>query len=223
MESLSDITWFGHASFQFVDEDGKRIYYVDPFQMPIDRSLEKADLLFITHAHPDHLSPSDIAPLLKSDTTVIAPIDCLEKLHLSKQQQYPILPNEQHIVKGFSFLTLPAYNTHAQKRSFHPQENNWVGYVFTLNGKKIYHAGDTDLIPEMETLAALHLDIALLPIGGTYTMDVEEAARAANMIAAKTTIPMHYRRLLGDAYKEAEEAFKKLVTNSTVVILSQIS
>lgn len=222
MDAVRNITWFGHASFQFTDENEKRIYYVDPFEMP-SKPLEKADLLFITHAHSDHLSPDDIAPLLQPDTTIIAPIDCLETLHLSEAQQYPILPNEEHTVKGFHFLTIPAYNISPEKLSFHPPENNWVGYVFTLNGQKIYHAGDTDIIPEMNVLSRLHLDIAMLPIGGTYTMDVEEAARAANLIAAKTTIPMHYKKLLGDTYKAAEEQFKTLVTNSEVLILPQVS
>jgi len=222
MDVVHNISWFGHASFQFTDTNGNRIYYVDPFELP-NKPLEKADLLFITHAHSDHLSPDDIAPLLQPDTTIIAPIDCLEKLHLPEDQQYPILPNEEHTVKGFHFLTVPAYNISPEKLSFHPQANNWVGYVFTLNGKKIYHAGDTDIIPEMEILSRLHLDIAMLPIGGIYTMDVEEAARAANMIAAKITIPMHYRRLLGENYKATEEQFKTLVTNSQVLILPQVS
>lgn len=222
METVPHITWLGHASFQFVDTHGNCIYYVDPFELP-NKPLDKADLLFITHAHPDHLSPHDIAPLVKEDTCVIAPIDCLEKLTLGEDQQYPILPGEEHTVKGFHFITIPAYNVDAEKRSFHPKANNWVGYVFTLNGKKIYHAGDTDIIPEMETLASLHIDIALLPMGGTYTMDVTQAAQAANIITAKITIPMHYKKLLGDGYKQAEEQFKKLVTKSHVVILDEVS
>ncbi len=222
MDSLSNITWFGHASFSLLDENGKRIYYIDPFELP-NKPLEKADLLFITHAHADHFSPKDLTSLLKDDTTVIAPIDCLEQLHLSENQQYPVMPHEEHVVKGIEFVTIPAYNTHAERLSAHLKENNWVGYVITINGQKIYHAGDTDIIPEMETLAALHLDVALLPIGGKFTMDVAEAAKAANMIGAKKTIPMHYKKLLGENYKEAEEQFKKLVRNSEVIILPEVS
>jgi L-ascorbate metabolism protein UlaG (beta-lactamase superfamily) len=221
MYSLKDITWYGHASFLFVDHNGNRMYYIDPFDLP-KIPLKKADIIFITHAHPDHLSPNDIAPLLQEDTSVIAPIDCLEQLHLSENQQYPVLPHEEHIVKGIEFITLPAYNTHKERLNAHPKAKNWVGYVITLNGRKLYHAGDTDFIPEMETLHALHLDIAMLPIGGTYTMDIEEAAKAANTIAAKTTVPIHYKRLLGEAAKTAEETFKKLVTNSTVTLLEEV-
>jgi L-ascorbate metabolism protein UlaG (beta-lactamase superfamily) len=91
-----------------------------------------------------------------------------------------------------------------------------------LNGKKIYHAGDTDFILEMKSLKDLNLDIAMLPIGGTYTMEAREAAQAANAICAKITIPMHYRRLLGKNHPEAEEKFRSLVKNSKVVILNEL-
>jgi L-ascorbate metabolism protein UlaG (beta-lactamase superfamily) len=221
MQELADIRWFGHASFLFTDKNGNRIYYIDPFSLPAI-AHEKADIVFITHAHSDHLSPKDLTPLLKEDTCVIAPIDCLENLQLLETQQYPIQPHEDHIVKGVEFITLPAYNTHKDRLSAHPKAKNWVGYVITLNGRKIYHAGDTDFIPEMETLAALHLDVAMLPIGGIYTMEAEEAAKAANIIQAKITVPMHYKRLLGDKATEVEETFKKIVTNSTVVILEEV-
>ena len=109
-----------------------------------------------------------------------------------------------------------------QRLSFHPKANNWVGYIFELNGQKIYHAGDTDFTEEMRNLKNLNLDVALLPIGGTYTMDVQEAAEAANEIAAKTTIPMHYKNLVGENYKSIEEEFKRLVKNSKVVILKEL-
>jgi L-ascorbate metabolism protein UlaG (beta-lactamase superfamily) len=222
MDSLRSITWYGHASFSFVDENGNCIYYIDPFELP-QKPLEKADLIFITHAHADHLSPKDLTPLLKEDTCVIAPIDCLEHIELLENQKYPVQPHENHVVKGIEFITIPAYNTHPQRLKAHPKENNWVGYVITINGKKMYHAGDTDSIPEMETLTSLHLDVAMLPIGGTYTMDVTEAAQVANNIQAKITIPMHYKKLLGDRYKEAEEQFKKLVATSEVVIMEEIA
>lgn len=220
MEALQDINWFGHASFSFLDKNGNHIYYIDPFELP-KKPLEKADIIFITHVHSDHLSPSDLMPLIKEDTIVVAPIDCLDKLDLLESQKYPVLPHKEHVVKGVEFVTIPAYNTDTSKRSYHPKENNWVGYVITINDQKIYHAGDTDIIPEMETLSSLHIDVALLPIGGTYTMDVTQAAQAANMIHAKITIPMHYKKLLGDQYKQAEEQFKKLVTKSKVVILPE--
>lgn len=237
---MEDIKWFGHASFSFTDNKGNRIYYVDPFDLPAGRQgltfqpLEKADLIFITHAHPDHFSQNDIDKIIKNDTVIIAPPDILEKIDIGAERKVRVEPNKSYEVKpahhdsqgnaggGFKFSTIPAYNNHPDKLSFHPKANNWVGYIFELNGKKIYHAGDTDFIEEMKSLKELNLDIAMLPIGGHYTMNEEEAAEAANEIGAKYTVPMHYRRNVGDRYPQVEENFKKLVTNSKVVILEEL-
>jgi len=222
MENLDDISWLGHASFFFTDKNGNKIYFVDPFQLG-ERTLEKADLIFITHAHPDHFSQGDIDKIIKNDTTIIAPPDILEKIDIDNKRKVTVEPNKNYEVKGFSFQTIPAYNNNPKRLSFHPQKNNWVGYIFNINGKKIYHAGDTDFIDEMKALKDLDLDVAMLPIGGTYTMYVDEAAQAANAICAKITVPMHYKNVLGEAYSNAEETFKKLVTNSKVVIFEELA
>ena len=218
---MENITWFGHASFSFKDANGNRIYYVDPFDLTAIK-LEKADLVFITHAHQDHFSPVDLAKIVKDDTIIIAPPDILAKIDRRAELKQAIEPNKNYEVKGFRFQTIPAYNNNPEKLHFHPRENNWVGYIFELNGQKIYHAGDTDFIPEMKSLKDLNLDVAMLPIGGKYTMEVEEAAEAANAIAAKVTVPMHYRRLNSDNYQEIEAKFKSLVTNSKVEILEEL-
>lgn len=215
---MEDIKWFGHASFQFTDKNGNKIYYVDPFDLKGEK-FEPADLIFITHAHQDHLSINDIAKLIKPDVTIVAPKSCIDLLTFNNEK-IAVFPNSNYNIKGFEFKTVPAYNI---SKPFHPKENNWVGYIFNLNGKKIYHAGDTDFIPEMNELKSLNLDIAMLPMGGTYAMDVDEAIKAANTISAKITIPMHYKRLLGGSYKEAEEKLKAGVTNSKVVILEEIT
>jgi len=220
---VKDITWYGHASFKLLDKTtGNIIYYIDPFNFPTTISLEPADLIFVTHAHADHLSPTDIKKILKDDTVIILPADSIDKLAISNRK-VAVLPNQEYNVRDVKFQTIPAYNNKLQRIQAHPKENNWVGYIFSVNGGKVYHAGDTDFIDEMKTLADLYVDIAMLPIGGTYTMDVEEAIEAANAIGAKITIPMHYRRLLGGAYKEAEEKFKKGVTKSEVIILEEMS
>lgn len=221
MENFSDITWFRHASFLFVDnQTGQKIYYIDPFQLPA-RNLEKADIVFVTHAHSDHLSEGDITQILKDDTVVVATPDSLQTLNVSVKK-YPVEPNKKYDVRGFIFETVPAYNVNPQRLNFHPKSNNWVGYIFEINGRKIYHAGDTDFIPEMNTLNRLSIDIAMLPMGGTYTMTVEEAIIAANAISAKYTVPMHYKRLLGERSKEAEEKLKSGVKNSEVIILDEL-
>ncbi len=218
---MENISWHGHAGFSFVDEKGNRIYYVDPFDLK-GKSLQKADIIFITHAHYDHFSQTDIQKIIKDDTVMIAPPDILEKVDISQNRKLGVEPLKDYEIKGFKFQTIPAYNNHPDKLNFHPKNNNWVGYIFNLNDKKIYHAGDTDFIEDMRRLKSLNLDIAMLPIGGTYTMDVNEAAQAANTICAKITIPMHYKNLLKESSKDAEQKFKKLVTNSKVVILEEL-
>ena len=218
---MEEINWIGHASFFFVDKNGNKIYFIDPFQLK--SNLKPAAIIFITHAHPDHFSPKDIEKILKENTTIVAPKDILEKIEIEETRKVAVLPNQKYEVPGFSFETIPAYNNSPEKLKFHPKEKNWIGYIFNLNGQKVYHAGDTDFIDEMKKLKDLNLDIAMLPIGGTYTMEVEEAARATNAISARITIPMHYKNILGGDYKKAEDKFKVLVTNSKVEILEELT
>ena len=218
---MENIQWLGHASFHFIDGNGHKIYYVDPFDLE-SLTPQKADLVFITHAHQDHFSLIDLKKILKDDTIIIAPPDILREIGRKEALKQAVEPNKSYAVKGFKFQTIPAYNTNPEKLHFHPKNNHWVGYIFELNGKKIYHAGDTDFIPEMKELKNLNLDVAMLPIGGKFTMEVEEASEAANAIAAKITIPMHYKRLNPANYQELEEKFKQLVTASKVEVLEEL-
>ena len=216
---LKNIKWFGHASFMIKDENtGNNVYYIDPFEFKGD-GKEKADIVFITHAHGDHCSPNDVRKILKNDTTIVLVKGCDSLRNLTKSQLL-VEPNNEYEVKGLKFRTIPAYNINAERLKFHPKENKWVGYILNVNNMTIYHAGDTDFIPEMKTLGKLN--VAMLPIGGTYTMDADEAIHAANAINADVTIPMHYRRLLPDNYKEVEERFKKGVKGK-VVVMEQFS
>lgn len=220
---VDNIRWWGHASFAITDtSNNNRIYFIDPFELPGSVS-DKADLIFVTHAHYDHLSEGDINRILKPETTVIATPDSLATLKIPDEQKFPVASNNSYKVKGTKFETIPAYNVRPERLNYHPRSNNWVGYILFVNNQKIYHAGDTDFISEMRNLASKSLDIAMLPMGGSYTMAVDETIEAANAIAAKITIPMHYRRLLGGKSKEAEEKLKSGVTNSKVVILEEIS
>lgn len=205
----------------FTDKNDNKIYYVDPFDLKLP-DLKPADLVFITHAHQDHFSPNDLAKIVKDDTIIIAPPDILAQVDRNENLKQMVEPNKSYEVKNFKFSTIPAYNNKPEQLQFHPKTNNWVGYIFELNGQKIYHAGDTNFIEEMKSLKDLHLDIALLPMDGHYTMTVEEAASAANAICAKITIPMHFRRQNPNNYQELEEKFKNMVTNSTVQILEEL-
>ena len=220
---MENISWFGHASFAITDSlNGNRIYFIDPFELPSDNS-DKADLIFVTHAHYDHLSEGDINHILKPDAIVIATPDSLATLKIVNEQKFEVTPNNSYEVKGTKFETIPAYNVRPERLNFHPKLNNWVGYILFVNNQKIYHAGDTDFIPEMQNFPCKSLDIAMLPMGGKYTMEVEEMIEAANAIKAKITIPMHYRRLLGNKSSDSEQKLQQGVTNSKVVILEEIS
>ncbi|HYM65026.1 MAG TPA: MBL fold metallo-hydrolase [Candidatus Sulfotelmatobacter sp.] len=215
------INWLGNSGFSFHDNMGNNIYFIDPLEIN-QKIKDKADLIFITHAHSDHFSPKDIDKILKTESVIVAPPDILEKID-KKNVKISVEPNKEYEAKGFKFWTFPAYNTHPNRLKFHPKVNNWVGYFFNINGKKIYHAGDTDFIPEMEVLAKWKIDIAMLPIGGTYTMDALEAAKAANAIGAKITIPMHYKMQAREKADQFLEEFKKMVINSKVLILEELN
>ena len=192
---MNNIHWLGHASFKLT---GEKIIYIDPYEIS---ETEKADIILITHTHHDHLSMDDIEKIRKLDTVIFAPEDARSKLSDFKS----VKPYQVFNVGKIRIETVPAYNL---DKEFHPEEKNWVGYVIEVDKQRIYHAGDTDLIPEMSELK--DIDVALLPIGGTYTMDVTEALQAVNIIAPKIAIPMHYGKLSGT--KMDAEKFKQLAS-----------
>ncbi|MFH1133355.1 MAG: MBL fold metallo-hydrolase [Nanoarchaeota archaeon] len=200
-----DITWLGHACFKV--KAGKTIYF-DPFQLKSD---EPADFILITHDHYDHCSLADIKKVATPKTIIFATPDCQSKLSSLNVRNVTLLePGKKVAVDGLTIEAVPAYNTN---KRFHPKENGWLGYILTVGGKRIYHAGDTDLIPEMQRIKA---DIALLPVSGTYVMTAEEAAKAADIIKPKVAIPMHCGSIvgtLGDA-----ERFKSLAKANVMVM-----
>ncbi|HEY6953338.1 MAG TPA: MBL fold metallo-hydrolase [Bacteroidota bacterium] len=197
------IHWYGHASFR-VEDNGKQLYF-DPWKLR--GALPKADIIFITHGHYDHFSPQDIDKIRDSTTILVAPGDVAKSL---KGNVVGVVPGEDYVVLGLNVGTIRAYNLSKQ---FHPKQNNWIGYCVTLStGQRIYDAGDTDSTPEMRNVAC---DIALLPCGGTYTMDAKEAAAAANIFAPKAVIPMHWGDIVGT--KEDVEEFRKYFKGTTIV------
>ena len=191
---LENIKWLGHAGFKI---KGEKTVYIDPFKI---KETEPADIIIITHEHFDHLSPEDINKIQTGKTVVVTTPDCLIKVSGNIKA---INPGTVLNVDGIQIEAVPAYNTNKQ---FHPRANGWVGVIVTVNGKRIYHAGDTDNIPEMAYLK--NIDIALLPVSGTYVMTAEEAADAANRIMPKVAVPMHYGTIVGT--KADAEKFKKL-------------
>ncbi|RXA21297.1 MBL fold metallo-hydrolase [Methanosarcina sp. MSH10X1] len=196
------IRWLGHAGF-ILEGGGKKIY-IDPYDLREEPAFDdKADILLITHEHSDHCSPDDIRKVRRSDSTTLIPesLSLQFKGDARRIAEGDVLADGLEI-KGTRIEVVPAYNI---DKPYHPRGSG-VGYIVELGGIRIYHAGDCDFFPEMKNIRA---DVALLPIGGTYTMDEEEAARAALAISPKDVIPMHYGK--PGITKGEPEKFKALV------------
>jgi L-ascorbate metabolism protein UlaG (beta-lactamase superfamily) len=200
-----NIHWLGHDTFKIV---GEKIIYTDPFKI---KKSDRADIILITHEHFDHCSPDDVKKIQGPDTVIVATPDCAGKL---SGKVKTVKPGDNITVEGVNIEAVPSYNTNKQ---FHTKDSNWVGYIFTVNGQRIYIAGDTDYIPEMKNFSA---DIALLPVSGTYVMTAAEAVQAALDIKPKVAIPMHYDSIVGSE-KDAREFAEGLKGKVEVEILKE--
>lgn len=178
------IFWLGHSSVLIRSE---RIIYIDPWKV---RTKDKADLILVSHGHGDHFSPDDLERIRKDDTAFVTAHDVAPRL---KGDVRVLKPGESTTAHGISVEAVPAYNP---KKAFHPRANDWIGFILTVEGKRIYYAGDTDAIPEMEGIQA---DVVIVPVGGTYTMTAAEAARAVNRIKPEAAIPIHWGDIVGSA------------------------
>ncbi len=204
-----ELSWLGHASFLL--KDGK-VIYVDPYEIV---SGPKADIILITHDHFDHCSPEDISRLLKDSTKIVAPASCRGKVLGGELLE--VRPGDRIELDDIKIEVVPAYNVRQERLRFHPKESGYVGYVLELpDGTRVYHAGDTDLIPEMRDL---RVDIALVPVSGTYVMDASEAAEAVETIKPKVAVPMHYGAIVGS--RADAERFRELVRSCEVKILEK--
>ena len=208
------VHWLGHDSFVL---QGSRTVIIDPFKA---KGSFKADVLLISHEHSDHLSPDDIKRFTNESTIIVAPRMCEGPLRQFANEKKMVEPKARFEVKGVGIETIPAYNLNKFRepgKVFHPKEDGKVGYVVTLDGVRFYHAGDSDATPEMK---AVDVDVALLPVSGTYVMTAEEAAEAAKAIKAKVVVPMHFNSIVGT--RADADRFKKLVGAArTVEILEQ--
>lgn len=190
-----EIKWLGHAGFLIKNS---KVIYIDPFN--IKENNEKADLILITHSHYDHCSIADLNKIIKEGTRIIFPVDCQSKITKIDVPVKMVIaePRQEFEFGNIKISTLPAYNL---DKHFHPKDEGWLGYLIKIDDVLIYHAGDTDVIPEMQILTghkqANKKLIALLPIGGRFTMNSEEAFEAAKIIKPFLAIPMHYGSIIG--------------------------
>jgi L-ascorbate metabolism protein UlaG (beta-lactamase superfamily) len=189
------ITALGHDGFLVEFPEEQLTIVFDPFEIQVDR---KADYVFISHPHFDHCHPESIRALMADETKIIAPTSCQKELaDFGNKVEWYEGTNKVQLEK-FTYWAIPAYNINKFRTPtevFHPKELGGVGFLVEVKSTRLYHAGDTDLTPEMETLKKI--DVAFLPISGTYVMTVEEAVKAAELIAPKLAIPMHFGKVLG--------------------------
>ena len=200
------VKWLGHSSFQLNIDN--LVVYVDPYEGDY---TDKADAIIISHEHHDHCDPSKIEEVRKEETAIIAPPTCSSRI---RGKVTAMKAGEKTAIGGIEVEAVQAYNNkrfRSPGTPFHPKGSG-LGYLITANGKTVYFAGDTDLVPEMNGLRNVHL--AILPIGGTFTMDVPEAVEAALTIKPQVVIPMH-------TLDSDPKQFKKLVEQSskTAVVL----
>jgi L-ascorbate metabolism protein UlaG (beta-lactamase superfamily) len=203
---LDSIDWLGHSGFRI--RVGRAVVYIDPYRVP--EASPPADLILVTHGHYDHFSPQDVERLSTRSTWLVGPAAVAERV---SGQVHSIAPGElleDELVRGVYVGAVAAYNTSKrddQGRVFHPREAGWVGYELNLRGERLYHSGDTDVIPEMDSVTGV--DVALLPVSGVYVMTAEEAAEAARRIQPRVAVPMNWGAHIGterDARTFAQKA-----------------
>jgi len=190
---LDFVEWLGHSGFRI--RAGSAVVYIDPYRVA---GGPPADLILITHGHYDHFSPRDVELLSHEDTWLVGPHAVAERVAGRVVAIAPGQVVEDELVRGVEVRGVAAYNT--SKRTpdgnvFHPREAGFVGFDLNVRGERLYHSGDTDVIPEMDTVTGV--DLALLPVSGTYVMTADEAAEAARRIQPGMAVPMHWGEFIG--------------------------
>jgi L-ascorbate metabolism protein UlaG (beta-lactamase superfamily) len=199
---LDNVSWLGHDSFRIVGESSGTTVYIDPWKLAA--GAPSADLVLVTHDHYDHFSAADIASIATPATVLVGPA---EVTRAYAGESRTVAAGDVVSVAGVTVEAVAAYNVDKFKspgRVFHPRDDGKVGFVATIDGRRYYHAGDTDAIPEM---AGIDVDVAMLPVSGTYVMTADEAGAACVTLRAGIVVPMHYDTIVGsvaDARRFAE-------------------
>ena len=191
---LDALDWLGHASFRITV--GRATVYIDPYR--VADSAPPADLILITHGHYDHFSPQDVERLSVKGTWLVGPAAVAERVSGQVHRIGPGETLDDELVRGIHISAVAAYNTSkrdADGNPFHPRDAGWVGYQLNVRGERLYHSGDTDVIPEMDSVTGV--DVALLPVSGVYVMTAQEAAEAARRIQPRVAVPMHWGSHIG--------------------------
>ena len=204
---LDKITINAHSSIRV---GGERVLYFDPFL--VTEEPHDADVIFFTHSHYDHFSPKDYTKLAKSDTIFVAPSSMAGDLKKAGIENAILLePNTTMEIAGVPVETVPAYNI---GKLFHPRKNNWLGYVVTVDGQRLYVCGDTDDTPDARKVKC---DVILIPVGGTYTTTAKEAASLVNYLNPRYAVPTHYGSAVGKSGDGAK--FAGLVDDGITVVI----
>ena len=208
---LDQVEWLGHAGFRI--NAGRKVVYIDPYRVA---DGPPADLILVTHGHYDHFSPQDVERLSGDRTLVVAPPAVAERV---RGRVVSLAPGEG-IDDPLDVRAIAAYNTSKRDpngQPFHPRDAGGVGYVLNVRGERLYHSGDTDVIPEMDQVAGV--DVALLAVSGVYVMTPVEAAEAARRISPRVAIPMHWGEHIGtradaDAFADSAAVEVKILART---------
>ncbi len=208
---LDSLEWLGHSGFRIATPGA--VVYIDPYRV---QEGPPADLILVTHGHYDHYSPQDVERLSHEGTWLVAPAPVAER---APGNVISIAPGEElelEPIPGVEVAAVAAYNTSKRDRDgnlFHPPEAGWVGFDLNVRGERLYHSGDTDVIPEMDRVVGV--DVALLPVCGTYVMTAGEAAEAARRIQPRTAVPMHWGDHIGT--RQDAEDFAEMAPGAVVI------
>ena len=197
-----------------IEGNGTKVY-IDLYDIPLNYSDKPADVIFITHSHLAHYDPRSIDLVAQNTTTFIGPSSCTE--FISNYNGIGVVPGDKGTVASIQYEAIKAYNT------AHPPEDNFCGYIITVNGIRIFHSGDTGNIPEFQDLKG-KIDVLILAVGSSYaTMTFEDAIDAIGVIQPKYLIPIHYLTMdISDFINECTEIYPniEIYTDELVVTIN---